>query len=132
MRKRVFGRQFNRSKRSRTALFRSLVSTLVQNGKIQTTETKAKALQQEIDKLFQLLRKNTLASRRTMVSRLGNDVVTTDLLFKKYADLANSRTSGFTTVTRVGERRGDNTKMAVVELINIKVDKPEETAVETK
>lgn len=117
MRKRVFGRQFNRTKRGRTALFRSLVHSLVVNGKINTTETKAKALQQEVDKLFQLMRKNTLASRRTMVSRLGNDAATVDILFKNYMTLADSRTSGFTSITKQEERRGDNTRMALIELI---------------
>ena len=104
-------------------MFRSLVRGLAESGRIRTSESKAKALQQEMDKLFQLVRKNTLASRKDMLSHLGNDSKTVDKLIGQYLPLANSRRSGFTSVTREGERRGDNTRMALIELIKVETEK---------
>lgn len=127
MRNKVFGKKFNRSGRSRTAMFRGLVRGLAENGHIRTTEAKAKALQQEMDKLFQLMRKDTLASRRDMLSRLGNDSETVDTLYNRYKPLAQSRNSGFTSLTWEGERRGDNSRMALVELIQIKENEKDNT-----
>jgi large subunit ribosomal protein L17 len=127
MLKKVYGKKFNRSGRSRTAMFRGLVRGLAENGHIRTTEAKAKALQQEMDKLFQLMRKNTLASRRDMLSRLGNDSATVDTLYSRYMALANSRKSGFTSLKWEDARRGDNTRMAQVELIQVKENEQNNT-----
>lgn len=109
-------------------MFRGLVRGLVENGRISTTEAKAKALQQEIDKVFQLMRKDTLAARRDMLARLGNDSTTVDTLYSRYLKLAKDRSSGFTTLTWKGERRGDNTRMALVEFIQLKEEAPEKPA----
>ncbi len=124
MRNKVYGKKLNRSGRSRAAMFRGLVRALAENGHISTTEAKAKVLQQEMDKLFQLMRKNTLASRRDLLAKLGNDTNTVNTLWEQYMPLANSRNSGFTTMKWEGERRGDNTRMAFVELIKVEGEKP--------
>jgi len=123
MRNKVFGTKFNRSGHSRTAMFRGLVRSLVENGKTHTTETRAKALQQEMDKIFQLLRKDTIASRRNLTAKLGNDTETVNKLYQVYLPLAKSRVSGFTTLNWEGERRGDNARIALIELIQVK-EKP--------
>ncbi len=117
MRNKVYGKKLNRSKRARAATLRSLVRGLVENGQINTTETKAKVLQQEMDKLFQLVRKNTLASRRGLLAKMGNDSTLVDTMLERYMPLASSRNSGFTTVTWQDERRGDNARMALVEFV---------------
>lgn len=132
MHKKVYGKKFNRSGRSRTAMFRGLVRGLVENGHIRTTEAKAKALQQEMDKIFQYIRKDTLASRRDMIARLGNDTETVERLYGRHKALANSRKSGFTTVTWEGERRGDNTRVALVEIIQVQAKEEKVSAAATK
>ena len=123
MRKKIYGRQLSRERGSRKALFRSLIRGLVLNGKITTTKAKAKAVQPELDKIMNLVSKNNLASKRYVIARLGNDKEVFKLLFKKYQKLASSRNSGFSRITKLPTRRGDNAETVILELIKIEDEK---------
>ncbi len=114
MRKRVYGRKLNRSRRSRTALFRSLIRSLAKNGRIKTTLAKAKAVQPEVDKMIGLLKQETVSSRRLVYSRLGNDRFTTDELYR-VSKFMKDKVSGFTKLTHLSFRSGDNAEMAMLE-----------------
>ena len=120
MRNKIFGRQLSRERGSRKALFRSLIRALVLNGKITTTKAKAKAVQPELDKIMNLVGKGDLASKRAIMSRLGNDKEIAKLLSDKYHKLAVSRNSGFSKITKLPTRRGDNAETVVLELIKNK------------
>jgi large subunit ribosomal protein L17 len=123
MRKKVFGRKLSRNRNSRKALFRSLVRALVLEGKIKTTVPKAKAIRPEIDKIMSLVRDGSLAARRRALSKLGNDRVVVATLFEKYANLTKDRSSGFTRIIALPERKGDNAPMAYIEWVEAPVDK---------
>lgn len=112
MRKKVFGRKLSRGRKSREALLRSLVVALVKSGKISTTEAKAKAIQGQIDKLITLVKKTTIASRRRVVSYLGNDRKTVDFLVETIVPQFKQRTSGYTRMIKLPPRVGDMAKMA--------------------
>lgn len=118
MRKRVFGRKLGRNTNSRKAVFRGLVAVLVEHGKITTTLSKAKALQPDVDKLLTKVRANTLASRRLVLAKLGNDRKTTQSLFDNFSENLKARTSGFTRITRLPRRRGDNVQEAILEFVD--------------
>ena len=82
-----------------------------------TTVAKAVAVQPDVEKLMSLVRKGTLADRRAALSILANDKEVTETLFKRYSAFANSRTSGFTRVRKLVNRRGDGAEMVSLEWV---------------
>lgn len=134
MRKRVFGKKLSRSRKARNALLRSLLKALIVNGKITTTKAKVKFIQGQADKLITSAKKGSLSARRKALSFLGNDRKTTDFLFLKLAPLFKDRTSGFTRITLLPRRKGDNAEMAVIEWMEkySEVVKKSETVSKTK
>ncbi len=116
MLKKVFGKKFSRNTNTRKALFRSLIRSLVRDGKIETTKAKAKAIQGDIDKLFKLVAKGDLAARRLALSKLGNDSGTVEKLFKM-KNKTLKRKSGFTKITNLPNRKGDNASLARIEFM---------------
>ncbi len=117
MRKKVFGVKLGRNKKSRLALFRSLVAAMILNGKIETTKTKAKAVQTDIEKLMGLVVKNNLSSRRIALARLGNDKEVTAKLFG-FSKLGAKRKFGFTRIVKLARRKGDGAEMARLEFVD--------------
>lgn len=118
MRKKTAGKQLSRDRGSREALFRSLSRAFILNGSIVTTRAKAKAVQPELEKLVTLTSRGDLSARRAVLARLANDRKTTDLLFEKYKTLDGNRKSGFTRLTNMPTRRGDNAQMARLEWVD--------------
>jgi large subunit ribosomal protein L17 len=118
MHKKVFGRKLSRNRRSRTALFRSLTKAIILNGRIKTTRAKALSVQRDLDKLMTLVGKESVAARRLALSYLANDRDITDMLFKKYAAATTKRKSGFTRLTTLSRRRGDNALMVSLEWVD--------------
>lgn len=115
MRKKVFGRHLSRGRKSRIALFRSLIRALVESGRIVTTRAKAKATVPLIDKLITLAKKKSVAARRKVLSELGNDRETTDLIFSKVLPAFTKRNSGFTRIILLPARWGDSAQMVRLE-----------------
>ncbi|MDB4992155.1 MAG: rplQ [Parcubacteria group bacterium] len=85
----VKGRAFNRPKNQRTALMRSLMRSLIIHEGISTTEAKAKELRPMIEKLVSSARVDSVANRRLIASRLGND---DEVVKKIFAEIATSYT----------------------------------------
>lgn len=123
MRKLVFGKQLSRNRNSRTALFKSLVGSLVLNGQIKTTRAKAKAIQREIDGMMNLLSDDTLPSKKALASRFAGDKKILSRLKKEYLPLAKSRKSGFTSLTSLPPRRGDGAEMMSLKFIELPKEK---------
>lgn len=115
MRKMVFGRHFSRGAKARKALFRALIQALVLRGKIVTTKARAKAIIPAVDKLITLGKKGTLSARRSVLASLGNDKATTDKLFFEVIPAFKERTSGYTRITLLPTRPGDNAEMVRLE-----------------
>ncbi len=113
--KKVFGRKFSRGSTGRIALFRSLVRALVLNGKIVTTKARAKAVQGQIDKYVSRAKKGGVNLRRKVLAEMGNDRETVDKLFGKVAPTFLKRQSGFSKITLLPRRKGDNAEMARLE-----------------
>lgn len=116
MKHRVKIKKFNRDTKSRKALFKNLVRSLVETGSIVTTESKAKEARRIADKLIGKAKDDSLETRRTLHRFFGTrDVVNTlvDRIAPEFAD----RVSGFTRITKVGVRRGDNSDMAELSLV---------------
>lgn len=115
MNKKVFGRKLSRSRPAREALFASLSKAMIENGKIVTTRAKAKAVIPEMEKLVSLAKKATIDSRRKALRTLDNSKVAADLLFNNIAKAFSARSSGFTKLTSLPRRVGDNSQIVRIE-----------------
>jgi large subunit ribosomal protein L17 len=115
MKKRIFGRYLSRERDTRRALFRSLTRALVINGKIRTTRAKAKAIQADIDKMVTLAKKGDVASKRSLYSLLANDRSIAEHVLKKILPVFSNKKSGFTRITNLPRRVGDNAQIVRLE-----------------
>ena len=116
MKHRVAGKKLARSQSHRKALFRNLLSALILNGEIETTESKAKAVQPLFDRLVTKSKSSTLHDRRTVAAFL-NKKQAVNKLVDEIAPRFKDRSGGFTRITRLGRRRGDDAMMVKLELV---------------
>lgn len=100
-------RKFGRKRKVRVALMRSLARNLILNEKIITTEAKAKSLRPYVEKLVTHAKTDTVAKRRLILARLGNDTEATKKLFGTLGPRYKERDGGYTRIVRVGVRPGD-------------------------
>lgn len=108
-------RKFGREKNQRVALMKSLAYALAKEGKIKTTEAKAKELRPYVEKLITLGKKQTPASRRLIDSRVGERagrIIATDLA-KRY----EGRSGGYTRITKMVRRASDGAPQAIIEFV---------------
>ena len=97
-------------------MLRNLATSLIQHGRIETTETKAKRLRPVAERLVTFAKRGDLASRRRVQSQL-TDKGAVHKLFTEIAPLVSDRNGGYTRITKLGYRKGDNAPMAVIELV---------------
>ena len=110
-------RKFSMPTAQRKALLRNLVTSFLENGKINTTVTRAKETRSMAEKMITLGKKGTLAARRQALAYIPKEDVVTKLFSEiapKYAD----RNGGYTRIYKLGERRGDAAQMAILELVD--------------
>ena len=113
----MFGtRKLGRTSSQRKAMLRAMTTYLLENGKIETTFTRAKEVQPVAEKMITLGKKNTLASYRRALAYITKEDVA-NKLFKEIAPGYAKREGGYTRVIRIGARRGDAAEMAVLELV---------------
>ncbi|WP_309103465.1 50S ribosomal protein L17 [Microbacterium sp.] len=97
-------------------LLANLAAALFTHKSIKTTETKAKRLRPLAERLITFAKRGDLHARRRVLSVIGDkEVVHT--LFAEIAPLVAEREGGYTRITKVGNRKGDNAPMAVIELV---------------
>ena len=115
MRHRIFGKKLGRDIRSRKALLHNLASSLIVEGKITTTLAKAKFVKPFIDKLVTKAKKKTLHQQRMIASFL-----TPKAFAKLTSEIApgfSARASGYTRITKLAQRQGDNALMVRLEFL---------------
>lgn len=109
-------RKLGRETAHRNAMLRGLVTFFFENGKIETTVTRAKEVQAMAEKMITIAKEDSLANKRLVMSFITKESVSHKLFTEiapKYAD----RNGGYTRVTRLGPRRGDAAEMALLELV---------------
>lgn len=110
-------RTFGRSRSQRTALMRGLAISLLEHGKIHTTEAKAKELRPYVERLITKGKEDSVASRRLIASRLGEpDQAIIKKLFSDIAKRYADRTGGYTRITKMGETAAGR-REAYIELV---------------
>ena len=97
-------------------LLANLAAALFTHKSIKTTETKAKRLRPLAERLITFAKRGDLHARRRVLSVLGDKEVV-HILFAEIAPLVAEREGGYTRITKVGNRKGDNAPMAVIELV---------------
>lgn len=117
MRHRVAGKKLSRSPAHRRALFRNLVTELLDHEIVRTTDAKAKELRRWGDRMITLGKRGTLHARRQAASLIQSAAVV-QKLFGELAGRYGSRAGGYTRVVKLGQRMGDAARMAIVELVD--------------
>ncbi|MCK6068157.1 MULTISPECIES: 50S ribosomal protein L17 [Microbacterium] len=97
-------------------LLANLAAALFTHRSIKTTETKAKRLRPLAERLITFAKRGDLHARRRVLSVIGDKEVV-HVLFTEIAPLVADRPGGYTRITKVGNRKGDNAPMAVIELV---------------
>ena len=109
-------RKLGRPTDNRQAMLRGLVTYLLENGKIETTVTRAKEVRAMAERMITLGKNDTLHSRRQVLSYVTKEDVTKKLfdeIAPKYAD----KNGGYTRIIKTGPRRGDAAEMCIIELV---------------
>src|SRR2546426_3911754 len=124
MRHRKSGRQLGRNTHHRRALFRSLVTALLEHERIETTEAKAKELRILAERMISLGKEGSLHAQRRAAAYIRAKRVVSKL-FKDLAGRFAERHGGYTRIIKTRRRVGDAAPMAVIELVTRPVDKKE-------
>lgn len=109
-------RKLGRTSDHRIAMLRAMVTFLLENGKIETTVTRAKEVRAMAEKYITLAKDNSLHSKRQAYAFITKEDVVKKLyneIAPRYAD----RNGGYCRITKTGPRRGDAAEMAIIELI---------------
>lgn len=100
----------------RRALLRALTTELIRHGRITTTLARAKVLRSEVDKMITLAKEGSLAARRQALGYIY-DKQLVHALFEQVPTRYGNRQGGYTRILHTVPRRGDNSKMAIIELV---------------
>jgi large subunit ribosomal protein L17 len=135
MRHRKSGRQLGRNSAHRKAMYRNMATSLLEHGRIKTTDAKAKELRKVVERLITLSKRITptaieeageaeakaLRAQRVHAVRQARKVVkdrtVLQLLFSEYSERYQDRPGGYTRITKIGRRNGDNAPMSLIELV---------------
>lgn len=109
-------RKLGKATDNRMAMLRNLVTSLLENGRIETTLAKAKEVRSLAEKMITLGKENTLHSRRQALAFITKEDVVTKV-FAEIAPKYAERNGGYTRILKVGPRRGDAAEMAIIELV---------------
>ena len=109
-------RKLGKKSDQRTAMLRQQVTDFLDNGRMETTVTRAKEIAPLAEKMITLGKNGSLADRRQALAFITREDVVTKV-FTELRDKYIDREGGYTRITRIGARRGDAAEMAVIELI---------------
>jgi len=116
------GRQLSRNSAHRWALMRNLITALLREEKIQTTDPKAKELRRWADRVITLGKRGSLHARRQALG-IVQDKAVVRKLFDTIAPRFKDRPGGYTRIIKLGIRRGDAAQMALIELVGAEAEK---------
>lgn len=109
-------RKLGRKTDHRTAMLRAMVTYLMENGKIETTVTRAKEVRSVAEKIITTAKRGDLHSKRQVFSFITKETVAKKVI-DEIAPNYMERSGGYTRIIRTGPRRGDAAEMAIIELV---------------
>ena len=109
-------RKLGRTSDHRTAMLRAMVTFLFENGRIETTVTRAKEVRSMAEKYITLAKDNTLNNKRQAMAFITKENVVSKL-FNEIAPKYKDVNGGYCRIVKTGPRRGDAAEMAIIELV---------------
>lgn len=109
------GRKFGRTRNQRRALLRNLMFHLIMEGRIVTGEAKAKEIRPLVEKMVTRAKDGSLAARRDLTRQLPSPAATK--LVRIVAPRMGNRPGGYTRITKLGPRKSDSARLAIIEFI---------------
>ncbi len=119
-------RKLGRTTAQRKAMLRGMVTLLLECGKVETTYTRAQEISAKADEMITLGKKGTLAAYRAALEYITKEDVAKKL-FSVIAPAYAEQNGGYTTVLKMGPRRGDGAETAIVKLVEVAAPAAEET-----
>ncbi len=110
-------RKLGRTNKHRKSMLANLTKDLLNNGRIETTETRAKEVRKFAEKMITYGKDGSLVSRRKAIAFLHNDADTVKKVFDEIAPRYAKRNGGYTRILKLTERRGDDALMVILELV---------------
>jgi large subunit ribosomal protein L17 len=123
MRHQRSGKKLGRDSAHRKALYANLTGSLIEHGRIKTTEAKAKAVRPIAEKMITLGRRGDLSARRQALAYLRSQ----EVVHKLFADVGprfSDRNGGYLRIVKLGPRAGDGAEMAYLELVDFVPPEP--------
>ncbi|MBR2522506.1 MAG: 50S ribosomal protein L17 [Coriobacteriales bacterium] len=117
MRHRVKGRKLGTDASHTKAMKKSLTCALLANDRIKTTETRAKEIRGEVDRVITWAKRGDVHSRRLAIAKVGDKEVVREVFEKVAQGMYEGRNGGYTRIYKLGNRKGDNAPMVIVELV---------------
>jgi large subunit ribosomal protein L17 len=114
---RIAGRKLSRTHDHRLSMLGNLAVAVIRYEKVKTTEAKAKEVRGMIDGMITLAKRGDLHARRQLVSRMPHEPLIVEKLMGEIATKYADRPSGFTRITKLGQRSGDAATMVQIELV---------------
>ena len=117
------GRKLGTSSGHTKAMRKSLVGALFTNDRIKTVEARAKEIRPDVDKIITWAKKGDLHSRRLAIAALGDKELVREVFEKVEQGQFGDRQGGYTRILKLGNRKGDNAPMVIMELVTEPVGK---------
>ena len=114
-------RKLGRATDHRKSMLRGLVTYLLENGKIETTVTRAKEVRAMAEKMITIAKEPSLAAKRQVLAYVTKEDVVKKLFDEIAPKFADAK-GGYTRITKTGPRRGDAAEMCIIELIGFEVE----------
>jgi large subunit ribosomal protein L17 len=114
---RIGGRKLGRKQGPRISLYRNLTVSILRYERVKTTEAKAKEVRGRVERMITLAKRGDLNARRAVVSEFPNEPLVVTKLFDEIAPKYADRTSGFTRIVKIGQRKGDAAEIVQIELV---------------
>ena len=110
-------RKLGRTNKHRRSMLANLTKDVIMNGRIQTTETRAKEVRKFVYKMISYGKDGSLVARRKALAFLHNDKVADKKVFDELAPRYATRNGGYTRILKLDERKGDDALMVILELV---------------
>ena len=110
-------RKLGRTNKHRRSMLANLTKEVIMNGRIETTETRAKEVRKFVDKMITYGKNGSLVSRRKALAFLHNDAELVSKVFNELAPRYAERNGGYTRIIKMTERKGDAALEVILELV---------------
>ncbi|MEG0072750.1 MAG: 50S ribosomal protein L17 [Raoultibacter sp.] len=117
------GRKLGTDASHTKAMKKSLVGALLMNDRIKTVEERAKEIRPDVDKIITWAKKGDLHSRRLAIAALGDKELVREVFEKVEQGMFKDRQGGYTRIMKLGNRKGDNASMVIMEMVTEPVAK---------